>query len=47
MAQEAGAVFTSIDGGGVDLGNPRIIDAATPELHGELSASLARGAARH
>ena len=46
MAQEAGAVFTSITGGVVDLANPRFVGAATPELHTELSSSLARGAAR-
>ena len=46
LAQEAGAVFTGIQGGVVDLGNPQFIGAATPELHEELSGTLARGAAR-
>lgn len=45
IAREAGAVFTSMAGGSVDLANPHFIGAATPELHGALSDTLARGAA--
>ncbi|MBP85246.1 MAG: inositol monophosphatase [Planctomycetaceae bacterium] len=46
MAREAGALMTNLDGGPVDLASPRFIGAATAELHGELSSSLARGVSR-
>ena len=43
IAREAGAVITSVDGTPFQIDHPRLVGAATPELHAELVRVLARG----
>lgn len=44
LVTEAGGVVTTLDGGPLDLANPRFIAAATPSLHKELRQTLERAA---
>jgi len=42
LVEEAGGVFTDLQGEKVDLDHPKFVAAATPELHGELLEMLNR-----